>query len=197
MLIPESLVNRSTGKMVLAALAAYYLFYFVFYMPFSPMNQFFLKHIALESVLDLKSAGYTPEEANTAFGQLAEKGRADYVRNLWSLDVFFPALAAWSSVVLILWCVRRIGFAVPWLIGLAWLPIAIMLCDYAENGLLTLALGQYPASERRLLQAASACTQVKWGAINLNFMLSLGLAATVGVLKAIKLLSRNQANPAR
>ena len=173
-----------TGRNVLLALLFYYAFFFIFYMPFSPINQIMLKNIPAEQILDLQQQGYTTAQSIDLLNALKESGRHDYIRNLWTLDLVFPVLALLSSLLLILYCVKKICFAQKYLRYLALIPVSVFLADYFENILITVIITRFPDVQADLVNTSSMMTQFKWMGINMGFMISL-LLIVIMLIKII------------
>lgn len=172
----KEIAQNVSGKVVIISLLLYYGFFVLFYMPFSPLNSMVMGDIKMEQVLDLKEKGYDVALAQEAFESFGEMGRQRYIRNLWTLDLIFPILSLFSSISLLLFCGRKIGgFLEAFSLWGALVPLVIMLCDYLENIVLSVAIVQFPTMDSGLIKMASFLTQAKWGAISLTSLCTVVL----------------------
>lgn len=182
----KEVAQRVSGKIVLCALVLYYGFFVLFYMPFSPLNAMVMGDIKMDQVLDLKEGGYDVLVTTEAFESYGETGRKIYVRNLWTLDLLFPFLSLFSSVCLLLFCGRKIGgFFETFSYWGVFLPLSVMLCDYLENIVLSVAIVQFPTIDKGLIAIASLLTRCKWGGISVNALVIL-LLILVWLLVSVK-----------
>lgn len=174
MMNAELVKKMVTGKRVLISLMIYYSFFVIMYLPFSPVSRMILKHIPVERVLDLQKTGYSEMEAEAFLHDLGELGRSAYIRNLWTVDLVFPFLAAISSIALILYCVYRIR-GKSYLSLLVLVPVSVAVLDYAENILITISTLTYPDSMSTIVRVASVCTRLKWIGISMGSLISVVL----------------------
>jgi hypothetical protein len=111
-----------------------------------------MKNLAAGAPLLDMRLGYTPDAAYRLFDVLGQKGRGDYLRLLWTIDLLLPALFGLflSSVI------RRGDFR-------AWqaIPLLAAVCDYVENVGITILLFRFPLHEPVLALFASIFTVTK------------------------------------
>lgn len=102
---------------------------------------------------------YTPREARDFLLAIGRHGRDIYVRTLLSLDLVFPVLFAMLLAIPLARLFPRSDGRV------LWLPIGIVLVDWAENGVLAMiALGPAGVTDAEIV-TASTLTTLKWGLI--------------------------------
>jgi hypothetical protein len=160
------------GRNVIVTLGLYYSFFVLFYLPVSPVSGVVLKNITIEQVPDLQKNGYSTEQVEKFINICGDKGRTDYLRNLWTLDLIFPLLSAVSTLLLMLYCLKRIGLMKR--LGLIVLvPVVVMMADYAENIFITIIMSNYPNRMEGLVFISSICTRIKWIGINVGFIVNV------------------------
>jgi 2-alkyl-3-oxoalkanoate reductase len=97
--------------------------------------------------------GYSAATASQFIDVIGARGRAAYLKFIWSVDLFAPILfGAFLSGAIRRTPLRRLNV-------LAFLAAAF---DYAENIAVTILLLQYPAGVRLIVPIASTLTMVKW-----------------------------------
>ena len=185
------MINRGSnlkvvsGKLAIAALGLYYALFFLIYA--SPLGTFFLKKIPLDMVPDLMKSGYNSVDLSAFFDALSTDGLSDYIRNLWTIDLLLPFLAFLSSVLLLCFCLQRIGISQQWNILFLIVPLIILLCDYSENSILTYAALTHPGTiSGSLVYTSSLLTKVKWLGISAVLFLEIVLVSVFVVILTVR-----------
>lgn len=116
------------------------------------------------SILDLRSSGYTPDEAYALFEALGAEGRRLYLCLLLAADILLPLTGALFFAVCIAWLLRHIVAGHHPVQRLILLPAVTMLADFSENACTLVLLLVFPHRIDSLARAASFFTLLKSGA---------------------------------
>ena len=162
-----------TGKNVIIALLLYYGCFMLLYLPDSPVNRIALRNIPIEKVPDLQKNGYSSEAVQEYLTILEDNGRADYLRNLWTLDVIMPLLSAMSTLLLFMYCLKKTDFLYRWRTMFAVVPVFALIADLTENTLLTITTLSYPKSNATIVTASGIITRAKWMGITACGLISI------------------------
>lgn len=105
---------------------------------------------------------YTPTQAFDVVQAWGGEGRAYYLTRLLPLDTLF--LLAYTSflVLLMLYLLKKVNPASPWLYFLPLSALAGGGCDLLENGLLSLQVLLFPTPWMPLFWPAAVITAGKW-----------------------------------
>ncbi len=128
-------------------------------------------------ILDLEN-GYTPAQVYEWWAAYGENGRWWYSFVNCCVDILYPInYTLFFTLVLVI----LLEYAVPKLVNslyqLCFLPFIIFAADMVENGLVFVALRNYPNPSDKLLEIASVATQTKW--LLLVFWLTLAIIGLV------------------
>jgi hypothetical protein len=93
-----------------------------------------------------------------AVDALGAEGRSQHRTGVLTLDTLIPLTYGWALFRAARFYLQRLG-APPALQTLRWIPVAAMLCDFAENICIVTLLEAHPA---RPLAAASALLVFSW-----------------------------------
>jgi hypothetical protein len=139
---------------------------------------------------DIRSSGYSYEEARDYLAALGARGRAYYLNPELVLDSFFPPLYAGSRALALWWLTMpgrlRIGaVSVGWRWALLTLPIAELIFDCGENAGIATMIWTWPDLSPAVVRAASTATQLKFAAVALTeiSMIVLAVAALLRCLR--------------
>ena len=134
-----------------------------------------------EPTLDARLT-YTVETAYAVADALGPQGRAQYALSELSLDLVYPLLYGLFLSLLSVWLLRRLVLPGSGWLRLAWLPFAVVACDYAENVGIVQLLLTYPARTPAVAQVTSLFTTSKWTLA----ALAIGVNLVLAVLAAIR-----------
>ena len=124
---------------------------------------------------------YTPREALDFLLAIERHGRDIYVQTLLSLDMVFPVLFAILLAIPLARLFPRSDGRV------LWLPIGIVLVDWAENCVLALIASAPAAATDARIVTASTLTTCKWGLIAM---------AVIAILVGFRRRARGRTQPA-
>ncbi len=132
---------------------------------------------ATVKILDLEN-GYTPTQVYAWWAAYGENGLWWYSFINCFIDILYPiTYTLFFTLVL----VTLLEYSVPkWvnnLYQLTLVPFIIFAADMVENGLVFIALRQYPSPSDMILQIASVATQIKW--LFIVFWLALAIIGLV------------------
>lgn len=133
-------------------------------------------------ILDEYIITWTPAEAHRFYEAIGSQGRYAYQQYYWKLDFWFPVLS------LTLFYISLMSLAFPARSHWVWLnltPLALWLCDGAENINHFTMARSYPALSTFSLEAGPCFTYVKWVLI-----FAIPLIALAGFLGRVFLPSR-------
>ncbi len=130
-----------------------------------PLSVPYMKDLAAGAPLLDMRPGYTPDVAYQFFDVLGQKGRGDYLKLLWTIDLLLPGLFA----LFLSSAIRRGAFSV-W----RFVPLVAAACDYAENVTITILLLRYPLHEAGFARSASLFTIAKLVLYAAGLLLAVG-----------------------
>jgi len=112
-------------------------------------------------ILDMRSEGYTLEDAQVLYTALGSEGRSYYLFPQLFFDMFYPALFALAYTWIIIRLLQQLSIQNKWLKGLCYLPLITGFFDYSENISTFITLKSYPDLSPTLVQLGSFCTSLK------------------------------------
>jgi hypothetical protein len=174
-------LGKASGRNVLIALALLALCIAAFNLILTPMYQ----AVSSDFVpFDLQYP-LTREMIIIQLGAMSERSAGAYV-NFAALDILFPPVAAWVTVLLWAWLVNKSGSTrLREAFGRGWWIWALFpcLCDWGENAaFLSIILG-HPEPMPRSIEAAVDLHRGKMVFLTINQALTAGLAITVAVMR--------------
>jgi hypothetical protein len=155
----EKLFKFRAFVLLFLTLILYVTFVMSTIMPFGASLQ---KNFPKDSViLDLQH-GYSVQTAYDLLGKIGPEGRAEYKRNLLTMDIGFPLLYGLTFLSLIGWLLKMIDLNSR-ILNLALLvPIAAASFDILENMAIVSMISLYPIIVFPIARAASAFTLLKF-----------------------------------
>lgn len=128
---------------------------------------------------------YSPTDLYDAAEAYGEEGRRAYVRSRFTFDAIWPLAYMLFLTTGISWISGR-AFAEqsPWQLANL-VPILGAVCDYLENGAISIVMLRYPARTPLAATLAPVFTLSKWVLIGSSFSLLL-VATLVGVWRSIR-----------
>jgi hypothetical protein len=100
----------------------------------------------------------TPDALFAAVDALGPVGRSQHRVGVLTLDTLIPLSYGWAMYRAARFYLGRLG-GPP---SLAWLPVAAMLCDFAENACIVALLGAHPTQPHAVAIALLAFAWTKW-----------------------------------
>ena len=162
--VQRTIQERTSGRAVLVLLCVFALC--VIMLNFTDLP-FGTRALAVRSgglvTLDLRSTGYTPDEAYALFEALGTEGRRLYLSSILAVDILLPLIGALFFAMCIAWFLGHFASQHP-VQRLILLPVVTMLADLAENACTLTLLLVFPRRVDGLAWAASFFTLLKSGA---------------------------------
>jgi hypothetical protein len=115
------------------------------------------------AILDLRSTGYTPDEAYSLLEALGSAGRSLYLCLLLAADVLLPLIGALFFCTCIALLLRHLIACHHPAQRLILLPVVTMLADLGENTCIVILLLTFPRRLDGLARIASLLTLLKGG----------------------------------
>ena len=114
------------------------------------------------TILDMRSGGYTAQDAAALYTALGSTGRHYYLFPQLFLDSLYPALFALAYTWLIVRMLRQSVLRMPkCFAAIRFLPLLTAACDYAENSCTFIGLSYYPVPSPVAAQLGSLFTRLK------------------------------------
>ncbi|MEP6619759.1 MAG: hypothetical protein ABJE47_10595 [bacterium] len=176
--IPQAVDRHATGRLLTALVVILIMAMVSVHVLDTPWSLVRLKHMTGGvSILDAQFH-YSAQAATDVLTALGPRGRAFYLwRVLAALDVVLPLLFA--SVLTVAMAISFRGFVdeeSPWRLAQL-LPVAALLLDYTENGLIAKLLLDFPVEHAALAAAAGWTTTVKHLAYATSVVICLSAVA--------------------
>ena len=140
-----------------------------------------------DPVLDGRMFGYSTQEASDVLMGLGSPGRKFYAITELTLDLMFPVVYSMCLSLFILWGTQQVLATRSRGHALAFLPIAVLFLDYAENGLIIVMLIGFPET-LVIAPVASMVTTAKWGTGIITLLVCLGWILAGGLHRFFTLL---------
>ncbi len=138
-----------------------------------------MAHSDLLPLFDLRSTGYTYQEAVFLLNRLGVEGRDLYLKYQLVLDAFYPISFGLCYFALSRWLMEKGQLINRFWWTIALLPFLVCLTDYAENIAILCMLIDYPDLSETLVSASSLFTQLKSFFIFINIVGVIILAVWV------------------
>ncbi len=103
-----------------------------------------------------------PDQVYTMAEAYGEDGRHKYIITRASLDIVWPLAYAFFMVSVITFCVRHIHGSDSKLVHFNLAAVAVLLFDFAENGLAAVVMAAYPDRFDWLVYIMATVTATKW-----------------------------------
>jgi hypothetical protein len=180
----KNVARFPSGRLVIALLVASGVLWAVLFFVTLPYLQLLAGGAA---PFDIRSSGYSYDEAQAFLAALGERGRAYYLNPELVLDTFFAPLYAGSRAVALWWLTmpgRLRNGAIPsgWRWTLIALPVVEAILDWGENACIATMVWTWSDLSPGLVQAASLATRLKLAAAALTEV-SMVVLAAVAVLR--------------
>lgn len=154
----EALVEASTGRRALIALAVFV----VFTATVLPWQAGIAAQYSEGVGSPDTSFWYTADRLYRLAEAYGADGRAAYVRARVTFDVVWPLVYAAMLVLVLGWLLRRSTAPLARWRLLVLLPIAAMVADFAENACTAIVMARYPEATDLLAALAPVFTLAKW-----------------------------------
>lgn len=118
---------------------------------------------------------------------IGEAGRAQHRLGVLTLDTIIPLTYGWAMHRAARFYLAALG-ARPNLRALRWIPVAAMLCDFAENAFIVTLVSVHPDRPGAAAMALLAFSWTKWGLLAVTV---LGLLAGLIALRFRRSSSRS------
>jgi hypothetical protein len=141
------------------ALVLYVIFVMSTVMPFGAGLQHDMPKDVI--ILDLQH-GYSVQGAYDLLEHIGPLGRAEYKRNLLTIDIVFPLLYGLMFISLIGGLLKKINLSSRILNLVLFVPVAAAACDILENLSIVGMISFYPIKIFPVARAASMFTQAKF-----------------------------------
>lgn len=112
----------------------------------------------------------TPDALFAAVDALGSDGRGQHRIGVLTLDTLIPLSYGWALFRGARFYLDRLGGPLP----LAWLPVAAMACDFAENACIVALLNAHPARPRGIAVALLVVSWMKWLLLAITILGILG-----------------------
>lgn len=114
------------------------------------------------NILDFLSKGYSVQSAYTVFNKMGYIGRDYYLTDILPFDFIFSMIGMLFFSTLTAFLIKKLELKSSLCNYLIFLPLTVMICDWAENTCIISMLYNYPVQLKLLCNISSIFTKIKF-----------------------------------